>query len=220
MSCIILNTPQGSPEWFADRCGAITGSKFTVCRDKYKSACSKGTYKKGDFKKEARDYAFKLAYERITGELLEDPEFTPWQAKRGNDLEPEARLKYEGRKGVLVEQTGLALTEDRLFGASVDGLVDENGSIEIKCFLSPTKLANIILNGDIGDCTDQIQGGLWITVRKWCDFVLYCPALAKIGKDLTIIRVVRDDEYIAELEKDLLEFNCLVNEYETKLRSK
>jgi hypothetical protein len=215
MTCIYLDSPQGSDQWHKDRCGAATGSKFLDCRGRYKSGKNAGQPLKA-----AQDYAFKLAYERITGELLEDPEFTPWQARRGNELEPEARLHYESIKGVLVEQAGLALTEDRLFGASVDGLVDDDGQIEIKCFLSPPKLSAILLTGDIGECMDQVQGGLWITGRKWCDFVLYCPALVKIGKDLTIIRVVRDDEYIAELEKDLLEFNCLVNEYETKLRSK
>lgn len=213
MSCIYYDSPQGSEQWFNDRCGAATGSKFNECRGKYKSGKNAG-----QFLKTAQDYAFKLAYERITGCLLEDPEFTPWQARRGNELEPEARLKYEECQSVLVEQAGLAKTEDGLFGASVDGLVDDDGQIEIKCFLSPTKLSAILLSGDIADCMDQVQGGLWITGRKWCDFILYCPALVKIGKDLTIIRVMRDDNYIAELEKDLLEFNQLVNEYEAKLR--
>jgi hypothetical protein len=213
MSCLYFDSQQGSEQWFIDRCGAATGSKFTDCRGRYKSGKNIG-----QFLKAAQDYAFKLAYERITGTLLDDPEFMPWQAKRGSELEPEARLKYEERKVVLVEQAGLAKTEDGLFGASVDGLVDEDGQIEIKCFLSPTKLSAIILSGDIADCMDQVQGGLWITGRKWCDFILYCPALVKIGKDLTVIRIMRDDDYIEKLEKDLIEFNDLVNEYEAKLR--
>ena len=139
--------------------------------------------------------------------------------KRGNELEPEARLKYEERQGVLVEQTGLALTEDKLFGSSVDGLVDEDGAIEIKCFVDPTKLQSILIDGDIGDVMDQVQGSLWVTGRKWSDFILYCPQLACIGKDLTVIRFERDDNYIAELESDLLKFNELVNQYEQQLRS-
>ena len=77
----------------------------------------------------------------------------------------------------------------------------------------------IILDGDISSCTDQVQGQLWITGRKWSDFVLYCPALKSIDKDLTIITVQRDDDYIAELEKDLHKFNQLVNEYEQILRT-
>lgn len=207
-----ISCTQGSEDWFQNRCGAITASMFNTARTKLKSGANKG-----DYSKAAHDYAFKLAVERISGQLLDDPQFDPWQARRGRELEPTARLAYEERKGVLVEQTGLALTEDRLFGASVDGLVDDDGSVEIKCFLAPSKLKDIILDGDIGDCIDQVQGGLYITGRLWCDFVLYCPALKCVNKDLEIIRIERDDDFIAELESDLLEFNGLVEMYKGKL---
>lgn len=212
MSCLILNSPQGSQEWLTDRCGAITASMFSECRNKLKSGANKG-----DFSAKAKSYAFKLAFERISGELLDDPQFQPWQAKRGQELEPEARLAYEAKSLNLVEQAGLALTEDRLFGASVDGLVDEDGSVEIKCFLAPDKLKAILLDGDISDCIDQVQGGLWITGRQWCDFILYCPQLEKIGKALTVKRIERDDNYISALECDLIEFNHLVISYMRKL---
>jgi hypothetical protein len=212
MSCIHLEAEQGTQEWLQGRCAAVTASMATECRKRLKSGPNKG-----DFSKAAHDYAFKLAVERISGELLDDPQFDPWQAKRGRELEPEARLAYEERKGVLVEQTGLALTEDRRFGASVDGLIDEDGSLEIKCFLAPAKLAPILLHGDIGDCMDQIQMGLWITGRKWCDFVLYAPALRCINKHLTIIRIERDDNYIEALEQDLIAFDALVEQYRDKL---
>lgn len=215
MSHIDVVCEQGSESWFRERAGAITGSMASECRKVLKSGANKG-----ERSQKARDYAFKLAYERIAGEPLDDPQFDPWQAKRGRTLEPDARSAYEAMNGVMVIETGLALTEDRLFGASVDGLVGNEGNVEIKCFLSPGKLAPILFDNDIGDCVDQVQMGMWITGRKWCDFILYCPALVKIGKDLTVIRVMRDDNYIAELEKDLLEFNKLVCEYETKLRSK
>ncbi len=212
MSCIHIEAPQGSIQWFEGRCGAITASMFSECRKRLKSGPNKG-----DFSQAAKDYAFKLAVERLSGQLLDDPQFDPWQARRGRELEPEARLAYEERKGVLVEQTGLALTEDRLFGASVDGLVDEDGSVEIKCFLAPSKLAPILLEKEIGDCMDQIQGGLWITGRQWCDFILYCPALACVARDLTVIRVNRDDNYIAPLVDDLVEANRLVETYMQKI---
>lgn len=205
MSCIHLFAPQGSDGWLRDRIGAVTGSMFTECRKRLKSGANKG-----DFSQAAKDYAFKLAVERISGELLDDPQFDPWQARRGRELEPVARLAYEERHGILVEQTGLALTEDRIFGASVDGLVDDDGSVEIKCFLAPSKLAPILLDNDIGDCKDQIQGGMWITGRKWTDFILYCPALKSIKKDLKVIRIHRDDEYIDAMVPELMEFNRLV----------
>lgn len=214
MSCIHLQAPQGSDEWFQERCGAITASMFAECRKRLKSGPNKG-----DFSQAAKDYAFKLAVERISGQLLDEPHFDPWQARRGRELEPEARLAYEERRAVLVDETGLALTEDRLFGASVDGLVGDDGSIEIKCFLAPSKLAPILLDGDIGDCVDQVQGGMWVTGRRWTDFVLYCPALACVGRDLTILRIERDDNYIAEMERDLLEFNRLVEGFAERLKA-
>ena len=212
MSCIHLHAPQGTNAWFNERIGAITASMFAEARKRLKSGPNKG-----DFSKAGHDYAFKLAVERLSGELLNDPQFDPWQAKRGRELEPEAREAYEERQEILVEQTGLALTEDRLFGASVDGLVGDDGSVEIKCFLAPSKLAAILLSNDISDCMDQVQGGMWITGRKWADFVLYCPTLECVNKHLTVIRVNRDDNYIAELERDLVEFNRLVESYKLKL---
>lgn len=212
MSCIHLEVSQGTDEWFAGRIGAITASMATECRKVLKSGANKGEYSQ-----KAKDYAFKLAVERISGRYLEEEQFDPWQARRGRELEPVARVAYEERTGNLVEQTGLALTEDRIFGASVDGLVDDDGSTEIKCFLAPTKIAPILFDGDIGDCQDQIQMGLWVTGRKWCDFILYCPALESINKHLTIIRINRDDDYIAELEADLLRFNEYVKQIQSKL---
>jgi len=213
MSCIHLIAPQGTDAWFSERIGAVTASMFAECRKTMKSGVNKGEYSQ-----KAKDYAFKLAVERISGELFDDPQFDPWQAKRGRDLEPEARIAYEEKQGILVEQTGLALTEDRLFGSSVDGLVDEDGTIEVKCFLAPAKLAPILFENDIGDCVDQIQGGLWISGRKWCDFILFCPALKCINKHITVIRIHRNDEYIAELEVDILKFNQYVNQLEELLR--
>lgn len=212
MSCIHLTAPQGSTEWFEGRKGAITASMFAEVRKRLKSGPSKG-----DFSAAAHNYAFKLAVERISGELLDEPDFDPWQARRGRELEPEARLLYEERYEVLTEQTGLALTEDRIFGASVDSLIGETGIQEIKCFLAPAKLKSILLDQDIEDCMDQVQGGLWITGASWCDFTLYCPALRPIGRELTVIRVERDDNYIAAMEPELWEFNELVESYRAQL---
>jgi hypothetical protein len=47
--------------------------------------------------------------------------------------------------------------------------------------------------GDITEYWEQMQGGMWITGAKWCDFVMYVPELARAGRDLYIQRVVRND---------------------------
>jgi len=211
---LIVECDQGSVEWFQARSGAATASNFAEVRKRLKSGANKG-----DFSQAAKQYAFKLAIERISGELLSEDKFETWEMRRGRELEETARLKHEQKLGILVEQTGIVLTDDKCFGASVDGLIGEHGSSEYKCFVAPASLMPIILHNDISDCIDQVQGQLWLTGRKWCDFVLYCPALEKVGKDLTIIRVNRNDEYIAELEKDLLAFNLLVVDYMQKLSS-
>lgn len=209
---IIVECDQGSPEWFQARSGVITASNFEECRKRLKSGKNKG-----DFSSKAREYAFRLAIERISGELLDEDKFDTFEMRRGRELEPEARALHEKKIDMLVLQTGIALTDDNVFGASVDGLIGKDGSSEYKCFIGPKSLMPILLDKDISSCEDQVQGQLWITGRKWSDFVLYCPALKAIGKDLTIIRVNRDEDYIAKLEIELLEFNALVEEYKTTL---
>lgn len=215
MSHIDIQVQQGSEAWFQARCGAITASMFSEVRKRLKSGPNKG-----GFSKAAQDYAFKLAVERISGTTMEEPQFDPWQARRGRELEPEARLAYEERREVIVEETGLAITDDNLFGASVDGLVGSDGIVEIKCFLAPSKVKAILLDGDTSELDDQMQGALWITGRQWCDAVLYVPALEGIGCHLTIIRTERDETAIDALSADLLSFNTLVERYRTAIQEK
>jgi hypothetical protein len=161
--------------------------------------------------------AFKLAIERISGTALSEDKFETWEMRRGRELEQEARYAHEQRIGVMVEQTGIVKTDDGLFGASVDGFIGDEGQSEYKAFVAPTSLMPILLDNDIGDCVYQVQGQLWVTNKKWCDFCLYCPALKSIDKELTIFRVDRDEDFIAKMEVDLLEFNRLVESYKTKL---
>jgi hypothetical protein len=211
----IIECEQGSPEWHQARTGAITASMFAECRKRLK-----GGPNKGDFTEEAKKYAFRLAVERISGQLLAEDKFETFEMRRGRELEPEARLAHEEARGILVEQCGFALTADGRFGVSVDGLIDEDGISEYKCFIAPSSLRPILLDNDISDCIDQVQGGLWITGRKWAHFVLYCPALRKVGKNLTIFEVERDDNHIEAMETDLLAFDRLVEDYRARLEAK
>ena len=209
----IIDCEQGSEEWFKARTAVITASMFGECRKILKSGKNKGEHSA-----EAKKYAFKLAIERISGELLSEDKFETWEMRRGRELEPDARLLHEQKKEILVEQAGFILTDDGVFGASVDGLIDTNGMSEYKCFVSPSSLMPILLDRDIDACIDQVQGGMWVTGREYAHFILYCPALKSIDRHLTIIEVERDDNYIEELEVDLFKFNALVNSYEEKLK--
>lgn len=210
---ILHTSPQGSPEWHAARAGVITASMFATCREKLKSGPSKG-----EFAAAAGDYAFRLAVERISGQPL-DGGFETWAMRRGHELEPAARLEHELAIGVVVQPAGFVTTDDNLFGASADGLIGEDGGAEYKCLVDPSRLRRVLLTGDISEFMDQIQGGMWITGRTWWDFCLYCPALESIGLQLWHRRVERDDNYIDQMEMDLIAFERLVTENETELRN-
>lgn len=209
---IIIDCAQGSPEWHQARSGAITASMFSTCRDRYKSGKDKG-----DFKSAAKDYAFTLAVERMTGAPLEGSDFQTWQMRRGNELEPEARDLHIRRTGLFVERAGIVKTDDGKFGASADGLIDLDGGSEYKCLVSAERLRHVLMDCQLDDFTDQVQGCMWLTGRKWWHLCFYCPSLEPIGMDLTIHEVKRDEEYIGQLEADLLAFDALVEQYRERL---
>jgi hypothetical protein len=211
---IIHRAPQGSKEWHAARSGCITASNFKLARQRLKTGPNKGEYTEA-----AKDYAFRVAIERISGQPL-DEGFETWQMKRGHDLEPDARMAHEARAGVMVEEVGFVTTGDGVFGASADGFIGKDGGAEYKCFVAPDKLRSILLTGDTSDVIDQCDGGMWITGRTYWDFCLYCPALEPVGRALTIHRIQRNDDRIEALEKDLMQFAALVSDFEKVLRQK
>lgn len=173
----------------------------------------------GEYSEAARDYAFRLAVERISGEPL-DGGFETWQMRRGHELEPDARMAHEIRTGLIVQQVGLVKTDDLAFGASADGFIGDDGVSEYKCFLAPEKLRAFHIDQDADSIKDQVQGVLWISGRKWAHIGMYCPALKPVGRELWLGEYERDDDYIEELERDLWEFKKLVDEYEARLRAK
>lgn len=174
--------------------------------------------KVGDYSDAAKAYAFRLAIERISGEPLDEADqFQTYAMRRGNELEPEARLCHEEKYGLLVEQTGLVLSDDRCFGASADGLIDENGGSEYKCLLNPVRMRQLWIDRDISEFIDQVQACMWIAERDWWHLCMYSPALKPIGKELFVIEVNRDDEHIAAMVEDLDRFNVFVESWKQKL---
>jgi hypothetical protein len=171
----------------------------------------------GDYSDAAKKYAFRLAVERISGKPL-DEGFETWQMRRGHEMEPMARARHEEEAGVIVERAGFVVTDDNWFGASADGLIGADGGAEYKALVSPDSLMPVLIDDDISNYTDQIQGCMWITGRRWWHYGLYCPALASIQCDLYWRHVDRDDNYIESMELELLEFRALVMKYEAALR--
>lgn len=172
--------------------------------------------KVGDWTSAAKDYAFRLAVERITGKPL-DGGFSTWAMQRGNELEPEARALHEQRIGIMIEHAGFVRTTDGKFGASADGLIVPDGGAEYKCLVDPARMRQVIVEQDLSEFMDQMQGGMWITGRKWWHYGLYCPDLKAAGKELILHHVRRDDDYIAELEADLVAFDRYVEHCKTKI---
>jgi hypothetical protein len=205
----IYSIPQGSPEWHAARAGVVTASNFTLARDRTA---------KGARTAKANDYAFRLALESISGAPLEEPQFTPWQARRGQLLEPVAARMYELQTGNRIASVGFITSDCGRFGASPDGLIGEQKGVEFKAFLNAEKIKGIILSGSIAECMDQVQGGMWLTGRTTWDFGLLCPALASIGKAFTLHAIERDDDYIKQMEADLINFHGYVESIIADLR--
>jgi len=207
---IFINCTQGSEEWHAARCGVITASKF---RDAVEVTA------KGRPTSKSTLYAAQVALERISGTPC-DEVFNSWQMRRGTELEPMARMEYEARTGNLATESGVVLTDDRMFGYSTDGELDADGIIEIKCLASAIGVLEMWRDRDLSEYMHQIQGGMWVTGRKYCDFVMYAPQLEKVGKQLFCQRVDRDDNFIDAMVEHLMSFSKTVSDNEMILRMK
>lgn len=206
MSILWNLSPQGTDEWAAARRGVITASRFKDCRDKLKN---------GELSSKAKLYAMDVARERAGGTAAQV--YVNAAMRFGQEQEPIGRQAYEDKTGLLVEQVGFAYTEDRKFGASVDGLIDDDGIWECKTMVSSDTLFKAVVDGDIGEYRDQCLGAMWLLGRKWVDLTLWAPDLP--DAKLTIVRINRDDDEIERLESDLVAFERLVSQYEAKLRA-
>lgn len=174
---------QGTPAWLQARAGVITASAM--------GCCLMGAKTKG-----RSDYMINLATEIINGKALPGG-YVNAAMRRGNELEPFARKYYTLLTRNKVEESGLRyLNELKRIGASVDGLVGDEGLIEIKCPNLNTHVNYMLKNVMPNSYISQVQGQMWVTGRKWCDFMSYHPDSHKMA---WIIRVMRDEAYIKSL---------------------
>jgi hypothetical protein len=170
-----------------------------------------------DYSDAAKKYACDLSLERIS----EEPYGVPVKSfilARGHEMEVHARRIYEARTGFFVTENGVCV-DDYGYLYSSDGIVEDDGLLEIKSPIDSLKIEQLFKSRDNGEYFHQCQGGLWITNRKWIDLVIYVPALEKIGKDLTVTRIVRDEEFIDNMVIKLHKFSEYVKEKETFFRS-
>jgi exodeoxyribonuclease (lambda-induced) len=210
----IWNVEQGSEAWLNLRVGKITASRYKDARDRLKPAKGETV---GKPSAKCCAYAAQVAVERIAGCQIEKV-FENWQMREGKEQEPHARTAYDIETGHIVQEVGAITTDDDLYLYSPDGLIGDDGLLEVKTLLSADVICRVIGDGDLSAYMDQCLGGLWLTGRQWIDLVLWAPALAPIGRQLTIKRITRNEEAIEALESDLLDFARLVMENEAKLR--
>lgn len=169
----------------------------------------------------AERQAITKGIERIIGRPYGSTDTGSFRAtERGHIGEEFARMRYEARFELMVDQPGMILTDDKVFGYSPDGLVHRDGLIEAKVPMDLLKVVHIITTGDLGEYMHQMQGGMWITGRKWCDFLMGVPDLKALnnGNELYVKRVHRDDNFIDSMVEKLWAFEQRVRHYEALLR--
>jgi len=185
---------QGSFEWLAARLGIPSASMF-----------AKIVTTKGAWSTSADTYINQLVAERLTGEREEV--FQSHHMIRGTELEPDARDLYSLMTDSEVTEVGFCLHDTLAAGCSPDGLIGEDGGLEIKC-PAPSTHVEYLRGGVLpSKYKQQVMGCLWITGREWWDFVSYHPTMKPL-----IVRVERDEEYIAALEKCVTKAVNLIDE--------
>lgn len=191
MAFEIIDCQQGSKDWFNLRMGIPTASNFStlLVRPPKGEVLGKG----------AVTYLHKLAGERLMGEPQQN--YNNAHMDRGHENEPKARIAYYFETGNDVRQVGFIRNE--MAGYSPDGLVGDNGLIEIKDRLPHLQIKTIVDGVTPAEYMAQIQGGLWVSEREWCDFVSYCPRLLKPF----VKREYRDDVMIKNIEEMVSVFN-------------
>jgi hypothetical protein len=200
----IINVKQGTEEWFLARCGKVTASEF-------KSVLASG--KGSSESKTRRTYMLKILGEILTGRPADK-----WagneHTERGHEDEPIARILYESFSGNEVKEVGMIESDCGKIGYSPDGICGLDGLVEIKSKMPHIHL-DVLLKDEVPpEHMAQLQGGLMVSQRAWIDFVSYSE-----GLPLFVKRVNRDEEYIANLSKQIDLFFQEMNELKTKIAS-
>jgi putative phage-type endonuclease len=193
---------QGTEAWFNIRIGKVTASRVADVLAKTKTGYST-----------TRDnYMAQLVCERLTGQKGES--FTNAAMQHGTETEPLARAAYEARHDVLVDEVGFVPHPSIIMaGASPDGLVGEDGLIEIKCPNTATHIETLLSESVPNKYYTQMQFQIACTGRKWCDFVSFDNRLPT-ELQMFVKRVLRDDMYIRLIEDEIVKF---LNELDIKI---
>jgi len=201
---------QGTPEWHDQRRGIVTASVVKGLITPTLKVANNET---------SRALVASLVAERITG--MTEPSFMNDDMARGVMHEPIARDRYAKHNGVEVKEIGFMVRDDWGFpiGASPDGLIGDDGGLEIKCPRAKGHI-NTIVTGEVpAYYMAQVQTCLLVSGRKWWDYVSFCSGLPVWTK-----RVHADPEWqtviveaVAAFEKAAEQLMETYNEHATGL---
>ena len=197
---------QGGEEWFEARLGNVTASRIADLMAKVKSGESAGR----------RNYRAELVAERLTGQRA--PGFKSAAMERGNEVEQAARDAYEFLNDATIVKVGyIPHPEVNRAGASPDGLVGDDGLVEIKCPNTATHIETLQGKSVPGQYRKQMQWQMACTGRKWCDYVSFDDRLPK-GLDYFCARLFRDEVEIHEITMEVVSFLGELGALELQLR--
>lgn len=194
---------QRTMEWHLKRLGKPTASRF-------------GDIKPGRGHKwsdKTASYMRELLVERLTGQ---------WTEAYGNAIEwgvmyeDEARDAYQARTGVTVDRVDFLELDD--IGGSPDGLIGDDGCLEIKCPYNSGNHIDYIMGG-CGDHLPQMMGIMYLAGRQWCDFISYDPRFPEEYR-LYIERVTYDPAAVAEMIARVHDFAADLDELEFRVKTK
>ena len=183
---------QGSQEWFEARLGHVTASCIADVMAQIKT---------GEAAARA-NYRAQLVAERLTRQPQES--YSNAAMQWGIDNEPFARSAYEIANGVMVDQVGFVKHPTIEFaGASPDGLISDDGMIEIKCPNTQTHIDYCVTGNIPRKYVLQMQWQMECTGRKWCDFVSYDPRMPA-HMQLFVKRMSRDQQLIESIKTEVI----------------
>ena len=205
---IIETCEQGSAEWLAMRLGKVTASKVSDVLSKGRGSAPS---------KMSETYMIELIAEVLTGNSK--PFFENDAMRWGTETEPQARAMYAVNNDFVDVKEVAFVEHNEQVGISPDGLIGEDGLLEIKCPNTTTQIKRALSNDYSADYKAQIQMQLWVTEREWCDFLSFDPRLdCEVG--YLQQRVFRDEEYIEEMKTKVYAFVEKMNEIIEQLTTK
>jgi len=198
--------PQGTEGWLQDKCGKLGASSIGDMMAKTKTG----------YGATRANLMARLITERLTGKPVETYKNAAMQW--GNDTEPQARAAYGLVFGVDVVETGFLphpVLENA--GCSPDGLIGDDGLIEIKCPNTATHIETLLGSPIDKKYQLQMQFQMDVTGRQWCSFVSFDPRMPaqmqmhvrRVERDEKIIAEIRTEaaKFLAEIDKKIVELN-------------